>query len=221
MVLRAAPLRRGLAILTLLPMGVTLLVPLPWTAITILPALVASASGLLYGVNAFALDGSGALWRDSLPQQPQQWLDVRLSVLLQVCGGGAVALACVAAVRSAAAPSAAELLAVACAAVVATVQVTTRCARWSVRRPFAAQLRSSRDAPAPPVALAGYAVSLAVATTLSATCFALAGSTGNVALPVAVMVPFLLSGVWSLRRSAEAFSRPSARARVAVTVAGA
>ncbi len=220
MVLRSAPLRRGLAVLTVLPLLAALLVPLPWTALTILPALVASASGLLYGVNAFALDGGGAVWRNSLPQPAAQWLDARLIVLVQVCGGGAIVVVGAAALRAGQAPSAAELAAVVCAAITAVLQVISRCARWSIRRPFPAVLRSSRDAPAPPVSLAGYAVALSVATTLSATLFALAGSTGAVALPVAILLLFLISGTWSLRRAATAFESPAVRARVTATVAG-
>ena len=37
---------------------------------TVLPGLVASGGALLFGVNAWCLDGRGALWRESLPVAP-------------------------------------------------------------------------------------------------------------------------------------------------------
>ena len=218
LVARAAPLRRGLTVLTLLPVLVVALVPLPWSGLAVLPALIASAAGLLYGVNAFALDGPGAVWRDTLPEHPAQWLDARLIVLAQTCALSVGSVLVVAAVRTGERPTPTEAVAVGCAALVAVVQVVSRCARWSVRRPRAAQLRSSRDAPAPPVALAEYSVRLSIATTLAAVLFALAARTPVVGLPVALTVPFLLSGLLSLRASHRAFADPVTRSRVTATV---
>ncbi len=219
MVLRTAPLRRGLTVLTVLPLAAAALVQVPWTGITVLPALVASAAGLLFGVNAFALDGRGALWRDSLPQPPSLWLDARIIVLIQVCAACVIVVVSVAVARSGTLPTAAEAVAVLCAAMVAVVQVASRCARWSVHRPFAAQLRRDRDAPAPPVALARYSVTLAWSTTLSGIAFSIAGSFDNVLVPLAVFVPFVASAGWSLRRSATAFEALSVRSNVTSTVA--
>jgi|GEM_PF-618675 hypothetical protein len=220
LVSRSAPLRRGLAVLTALPVVAAALVPLPWAGIAVLPALIASATGLLYGVNAFALDGSGAVWRDSLPQRPRLWLDARVLVLAQLSALCVVAVVVSAALRNGTAPTATQATAVVAACVVSVVQVVGRCAAWSVRRPYAAPLRGSRDAPAPPVALAGYSVRLATATTLSGILFALAGSAPTPAVPAVLTLPFLLSAAWSLRRAFEAFERPVVRSRVTAVVSG-
>ena len=62
-----APRHRGLAVG---PGLVGLAGGLDWTRLTILPGLVASGGALLFGVNAWCLDGRGALWRESLPVEP-------------------------------------------------------------------------------------------------------------------------------------------------------
>ena len=41
---------------------------------TILPGLVASGGALLFGVNAWCLDGRGLLWRENLPARPDAGL---------------------------------------------------------------------------------------------------------------------------------------------------
>ncbi|MCW2764607.1 MAG: hypothetical protein JWO11_566, partial [Nocardioides sp.] len=64
---RAVPMRRGLAVLAIGPGLVAVLGDLPWTSMTILPGLVASGGALLFGVNAWCLEGRGGLWRESLP----------------------------------------------------------------------------------------------------------------------------------------------------------
>ena len=67
---RAVPMRRGVAVLAVGPGLVALLGNLQWNSMTVLPGLVASGGALLFGVNAWCLDGRGALWRESLPVQP-------------------------------------------------------------------------------------------------------------------------------------------------------
>ena len=64
---RSVPLRRGLVVLACSPGLVALAGDLDWDTLTILPGLVASGGALLFGVNAWCLDGRGALWRESLP----------------------------------------------------------------------------------------------------------------------------------------------------------
>jgi hypothetical protein len=221
LVSRSTPLRRGLVVLTALPVVAAALVPLPWAGITVLPALIASATGLLYGVNAFALDGSGAVWRDSLPQRPRLWLDSRLLVLAQLSALCTVAVVLAAAVRSGTPPTATQATAVAAACLISVVQMIARCASWSVHRPYPASLRGSRDTPGPPVAMAGYSVRLGTATTLSGVLFAVAGGAPTPAVPAVLTLPFLVSGGWTLRRAFESFDRPEVRARVTAAVSGA
>ena len=67
---RAVPMRRGLAVLAIGPGVVALAGNLDWPQMTILPGLVASGGALLFGVNAWCLDGRGGLWRESLPVGP-------------------------------------------------------------------------------------------------------------------------------------------------------
>ncbi|MDQ1513265.1 MAG: hypothetical protein QOC59_1107, partial [Microbacteriaceae bacterium] len=69
---RSVPLRRGLAVLAIMPGLVAVAGALDWEMLTILPGLVASGGALLFGVNSWCLDGRGALWRDSLPVPPRQ-----------------------------------------------------------------------------------------------------------------------------------------------------
>jgi hypothetical protein len=60
---RSAPLRRGIVALGVIPGAAAAASGLDWAMVTLLPGLVASGAGLLFGVNAFSLDGPGALWR--------------------------------------------------------------------------------------------------------------------------------------------------------------
>ncbi len=152
-ILRSPPLRRGLVLLLATPVAVSLLLPLPWVGIAVLPALVASGAALMHGVNVVALDGRGALWRESLPHDPDVTFAGRLVALSVLCGGSAVLLVLLAGLR-ATPPTPGELTAAAVAVPVATAQVVSRCARWSVRHPYPADLRRGRDTPAPPVAMA-------------------------------------------------------------------
>ena len=67
---RAPALRRGAVVLALLPGLLAAGAQLPWSSLVVLPGLVAAAAGLLFGVNAFCLDGPGAVWLASLPHPP-------------------------------------------------------------------------------------------------------------------------------------------------------
>ncbi|MCW2543798.1 MAG: hypothetical protein JWM40_1350, partial [Frankiales bacterium] len=67
---RAPALRRGGLVLAVLPGIAAAGAAVPWASLIILPGLVAAGAGLLFGVNAFCLDGSGAIWMASLPHRP-------------------------------------------------------------------------------------------------------------------------------------------------------
>ena len=64
---RSPSLRRGLLVLGILPGAVAAVAGLDWPSLVLLPGLVAAGAGLLFGVNAFCLDGTGAVWLASLP----------------------------------------------------------------------------------------------------------------------------------------------------------
>lgn len=220
LVTRSVPLRRGAAALVVLPVTGAALASIPWSGITLLPGLVASAAGLLYGVNAFALDGPGAVWRESLPQPPRLWLDARVVVLMMVVAAPAALAVTAASVRTGQVPTPAQAVAVVCALVVAVVQVVGSCARWSVHRPHPASLRSARDTPAPPASMAGYSFRLAVTTTLTALLFALASRAPHPVVPVVLTLPFLVSAWLGARRTADGFARDAVRSRVVAAVSG-
>jgi len=218
-VLRSSPLRRGLLLVLLVPWALAVLLPLPWAAVVVLPALVASGTALLHGVNVVALDGAGAVWRESLPHDPDVTLVSRLLALATLCGTASAVLVVVASVR-AGAPEPSEVVAAVTAVVVATAQVVSRCARWSVHHPYPAELRHGRDAPAPPVAMAGYAVRLTMATTVGALLLSTAAATGAVSLVLAVGLVLLSLSLLRLRRAFAEHSRQETRARVVAAVTG-
>lgn len=218
-VLRSSPLRRGLLLVLLVPLALAVLLPLPWTAVVVLPALVASGTALLHGVNVVALDGAGAVWRESLPHDPDITLVGRLLALATVCGTASVVLVVVASVR-AGAPDLTEAVTAVTAVLVATAQVVSRCARWSVDHPYPAELRHGRDAPAPPVAMAGYAVRLTVATTVAALLLTMASLSGGAGLVLAVGCVLLSPSLLRLRRAFADHARQETRARVVAAVTG-
>src|SRR3990170_6901961 len=102
---------------------------------TILPGLVASGGALLFGVNAWCLDGRGLLWRESLPARPDQVFLARAIVLAEFVVVATGVTLVLAAVR-AGLPNAAELTGMLMLVVVVTVQVIAAAMRWSAQRPF-------------------------------------------------------------------------------------
>jgi hypothetical protein len=214
---RSVGLRRGLVVLAVMPGLVAIAGNLQWQMLTILPGLVASGGALLFGVNSWCLDGRGALWRDSLPGSPRMVFLSRLLVLIEVLAVATLATIVMASLR-AGIPTATEFAAVACCAAVVVVQVVSASLRWSVRRPFAVDLRSSRATPAPPLVMVGYSSRLALTTTLTGLVFSLSGLAGW-GWSVAVAVPMLLFSAYRLVRTSEVWADPLARCHVVATVA--
>ncbi len=163
---RSVPLRRGLTVLALMPGAVALAGHLEWQMLTVLPGLVASGAALLFGVNTWCLDGRGALWRDSLPVPSWVAFASRVIVLFEVLLAAAAVTLLLAALR-AGRPTTVELVALVCSTLVVASQVVSASMRWSIARPFAADLRSARATPAPPVVMAGYSARLAMVTTFT------------------------------------------------------
>jgi hypothetical protein len=214
---RSVPLRRGLAVLALLPGFVAIAGGLDWSMLPILPGLVASGGALLFGVNSWCLDGRGALWRDSLPVDPRLVFGSRVLVLGEVLLL-TTGLTLVMASLRAGIPTAAQLVAVLACALVVTVQVVATSLRWSVIRPFAVDMRSARATPAPPVVMVGYSARLALTTTLTGMLF---GAAGYLAWQWAVLIalPFLLFSAAKLVRTASQWTDPVTRSAVVATVA--
>jgi hypothetical protein len=217
---RSAPLRRGLLALPIAPALAAAVAHLDWSLIVLLPGLVTSGAALLFGVNAMSLDGSGAVWRASLPGSPRILFVARLLVLAEVSLIASVGAVLVAVVRAPAPPTAAQLTAVVVAALATTAQVAGHCAHWTVHRPYAATLRDSRDQPAPPAAMAAYSARLAVVTTGTGL---LLSALTRLEQPGAVAAVAVAIGALGCRRVVAALDRwddPVVRARVVATVAG-
>ena len=70
---RAPALRRGGLVLALLPGVLAAGAAVPWGSLIVLPGLVAAGAGLLFGVNAFCLDGSGAALARLAARRPRGW----------------------------------------------------------------------------------------------------------------------------------------------------
>jgi len=217
-VLRSVPLRRGLLVLAVLPGLGGLAATLSWDILILMPGLVAAGVALLFGVNAWALDGRGALWRESLPVDPRLAFDARVAVLAELALLAAGTCVLLAAVRTGL-PSASEGSALVCATAVVMVQMVATSARWSVRHPYAVDLRSARAVAAPPVAMLGYSARLALGTTLASTVFqGLARVDNWLASPI-IAVPLLLWSGTRLLLARRAWCKPATRAHVVTTVA--
>jgi hypothetical protein len=216
---RAPALRRGGLVLVVLPGVVAAALQVPWTSLVVLPGLVAAGAGLLFGVNAFALDASGAVWLASMPSDPGLLLRSKLVVLTETVLAAAVVAALAGAVGAAGTPTAAQLTAVLSGIVACTAVVVALSLSASLKRPHRAELRGPRDAVAPPGALAAASVRLALPCSFVGMLIATAAQTGVVWLPLLMAVPPVLLAVLSLLRSQRRFADPAQRARVVYAVA--
>jgi hypothetical protein len=214
---RSVPLRRGLAVLAVMPGLVAIAGGLEWEMLTILPGLVASGGALLFGVNSWCLDGRGALWRDSLPVSPNLVFVSRVYVLLEVLLAATAGTLVLASLR-AGLPSGAELSAVLAGSLVVSAQVVSASLRWSVRRPFPGDLRSARATPAPPLVMVAYSSRLALSTTFVGLFFAVLART-SWEWPVLLALPLVLLSAYRLARTASVWADPVQRSRVVATVA--
>jgi hypothetical protein len=216
-VTRSAPLRRGLLVLSVMPGAVAALARLEWSGIMLLPGLVAAGAGLLFGVNAFCLDGSGAVWLETLPGRERLALVSKAVVIAGTCAA-AVLIAALAAAARAPRPTPVDVAALACCAAVVVLRVTATCLTLSVRRPHRADLRQPRDTPAPPGTMAAYSARLAASTTLLAVLFSAASQAPTWRWPVLLAVPFLLLSARRLVQVTGRWAEASTRARIAITV---
>lgn len=217
-VARSAPLRRGVLVLAALP-GLAAAVPsVEWASVVMLPGLVSAGTGLLFGVNVFCLDGSGATWLASLPHDPRLAYLAKARVLAEVCLGTALITIAVAAVRAPADPTAAQLCAVGGAAVACPVAVVASCMRMSVRHPHRADMRSSRDTPAPPGAMVAYALRLSGVATLTAGVMSVFSYADAAWIPLLAAAVLTARPAYAIARAARAWRAPEHRARVVAAV---
>ncbi len=215
---RSLPLRHGFIFLALMPAFGAAAGQLRWEMLPIIPGLVAAGAALLFGVNAWSLDGVGTLWRDSLPVSPTQAFDARARVLGEVLLVAPILTLVVAMLRHQALPTTSEATALLATGVVVPLQVLARSMHWSARRPFATALRSARGAPAPPMTMVGYSAYLSLTSTLTGLVFSATAQSASPWLPVVVAVPFLLLATRRLRITRREWSSPVPRAKVIATV---
>ena len=215
---RSAPLRRGLLVLVILPAAVSFLAGMPWASVALLPPLVASGAALLFGVNAFCLDGSGALFLASSPVRPRTLLVSKARVVSEVVLAAVLAAVICAALR-AGRPSLTDVLAVVGSVVACTALVVGICLRLSVRHPHRADLRGPRDTPAPPGTMALYSLRLAMTTTPVGLLFSMATYGDLWVVPLLLALAFLALALRSWLSTRRAWDDPVVRARVVTTVA--
>lgn len=215
---RAVPMRRGVAVLAIGPGVVAVLGNLQWSSMTILPGLVASGGALLYGVNAWCLDSRGTLWRESLPVLPRTVFDARALVLAEFLLVASLLTVAVAAIR-AGVPSLPEVTALISTLLVVTVQVVGASMRWSFKRPYAVDLRSSRATPAPPSMMVAYSARLALSTTVTGLFFSALSQADDWSLSLLIAVAMLSWSGIRLIRVRRLWDDPAERARVVTTVA--
>lgn len=217
---RSPPLRRGLLVLTALPTAVAAAAGFDWDSLVLVPALVASGGGLLFGVNLFCLDGAGATWLASLPHPPRLWVVAKTIVLGETVAGACLLATVLGGLRAGGAPTAAQFAAVAGCAVTSAGIVLSTCLQLSLDRPGRAELRGHRDTPAPPAAMAVYSARLASSTTAAGLMFGLAAHERSWLLSSVLCAGLLtLAGV-SINRSLRRFDDPHVRARVVAAVSG-
>lgn len=214
---RSVPMRRGMLVLTVLPGLIAVGGAFGWDQLGMLPGLVATGGALLFGVNAWCLDGRGALWRESLPVSPLLGFTARALVLGEVLLSAIATTVVLASLRSGP-PTTSQLVSLLCVTAVVTAQVVATSMRWSVRHPYASELRTARDAPAPPLAMVGYAARLAASTTVVGLLFS-ASARLPWAWSLVLLVPLLAWSGLRLRRCAVAWATPETRSGVIAAVA--
>ena len=215
---RAPALRRGGLVLAVLPGLVAAGAAVPWQSLIILPGLVAAGAGLLFGVNAFCLDASGAVWLASLPHDPALVLRSKAVVLAETVLAAVVLAAVAGSLRSPGAPTGAEVAAIVAAGLVSTAVVVAIALAGSVRRPHRADLAGPRDAVAPPGALALASIRMAVPTAVVGILISGTTQLGAWWWPLVMAVPLLLACGLSLHRSLRRYADPLVRARIVQVV---
>jgi hypothetical protein len=216
---RSRSLRRGLVVTVVVSVAVTALTHPSYAAQALLPGPMASSAGLLYGINAFCLDGSGAVWLASMPVRPATLFTAKTRVVAELCALPVVGALVAAALTTSRAPTLAQGLAVCLSAVVCTTWVVAVCMRASVTSPQRAELRGARDTPAPPATMVKHSVRLATSTTLLGMVFSTEGRLAS-PLPVALCgIGLLLLAVRSIVSTSRMWADDRRRSTVVLTVA--
>jgi hypothetical protein len=215
---RAAALRRGGLVLLFLPGLMAIGAAISWESLAVLPGLVGAGAGLLFGVNAFSLDGSGAVWLASLPHDPLLAAKAKVQVLAETVFAASLIAVVTGSLRSPGTPTSTQLVAILASTVACCSLIVATCMAMSVRHPHRADLRGPRDAVAPPGALAAASARLALPAGLLGLVFAGLSASGIWWLPALVAAPVLVLALGWLRRSLRQYDVPLVRAGVVATV---
>ncbi|MCU1588350.1 MAG: hypothetical protein JWN31_1843, partial [Frankiales bacterium] len=216
---RAPALRRGGLVLAVLPGIGAAGAAVPWASLIIMPGLVAAGAGLLFGVNAFCLDGSGAIWMASLPHRPRLVAMAKALVLTETVVASVAVAAIAGSLRSPGAPTAAELTGITMSGLACSAFVVATCLSLSVRHPHRADLKGPRDAVAPPGALVLASVQLALPAGLIGLLFMGAAGSGFWWAPVLLAAPVLAGSAMWVRHSLDTYDLPLVRSRIVQVVA--
>lgn len=215
---RAPALRRGALVLAVLPGLGAAGMQVPWSSLVVLPGLVAAGAGLLFGINAFCLDGSGSVFLASLPHDQRLVARAKAIVLTETVLASVVLAALAGSLRSPGTPTRAQVIAIVMSGLACSAVVVSRAMASSVRRPHKADLAGPRDAVAPPGALALASIRLALPAGFVGVIMELS-TRGNIWwVPLAVAGCVIALCSLSLYRSLSVWADPIPRARIVQTV---
>jgi hypothetical protein len=216
---RSTPLRRGSLLLVAMPIATAALFTLEWQQLVLLPGLVAAGAALLFGVNAFSLYGSGALWLAAQPMLDHTLLRAQARIIAEFVGLATVVAALGTALLARERPTVVDAIVLICAALASSTWVFAACLSYSVRHPHQADLRGTRDTPAPPGSMTGYSLRLAVAVSAISLLMTAAVSAQSALLAVGVLLAVVTLALGRAARVARQWAAPEVRSRVLVTVA--
>lgn len=216
---RSTSLRRGALVMAVLPGAIAAVTEPSWDSLVLLTGLVAAGSGLLFGVNAFGVDGPGALTLEGLPIDPALRYWAKASVIAEFAALTIAGALVVGALRADGSPTASQVTALFAAVAVSSLAVASFCMRVSVRAPHRSDLRGRRDTPAPPGAMIGYSARLAWRTTWASMVLSIVALAPWAWLPLAVALPMACLAGLSLLRSAREWQDAAVRSRVVSVVA--
>jgi hypothetical protein len=217
---RSTPLRRGVLVLVFIPGAVAALAGMRWQSLVLVPGLIASGAGLLFGINAFTLDSTGSVWLSTLPRWPRPAFLAKSLVFLEVALAAVASALVGGSLRAGPPASAAEVTAAVLSAVSCAVIVVALGMRSSLRHPHRADLSGPRETPATPAVMAAQSVRFAIVTTLVSMLFLAMAATGVWWLPLLSSVPVLCLATLHWYRTGLAWSHPHVRAHVVTTVSG-
>ncbi len=217
---RSTPLRRGVLVLVLVPGVVSAFAGMTWQSLILVPGLIAAGAGLLFGINAFTLDGAGSVWLSTLPgwaspaylAKSLVFLEVALAAVLSAFIGGSL--------RAQPPNATSEVTAAMMSALCCAVLVVALGMRSSLRNPHRADLQGPRDTPATPGVMAAQSMRFALVTTFTSLYFALLAYSGAWWIPLLGALPVLLLSALHWHRTGLAWAHPHVRASVVQTVAG-